>query len=231
MKLIKDKVFIRITKDQKDSIFSKEIVRDDGIKVKLWTNVEAGDNDDRRATLFVQTGIVEAVAPNMAEIKVGDTAILDYRLCNMDDHIVYKDGEDIVYWLEARTTYHEDTLIAHASQKNPRDQIAYTKGDYENLSMLLGVFRGDKIYAREPFVFLEHESNNVSKVSPSGILYSETKNTYQRKVIASSPESQKNYGIHPGSAILVHDFDVFGVSFGGRQFDCICDGDSFALHL
>src|SRR6202000_1679378 len=134
MKLTKDKVFIRITKNSRDSIFSKEITRDDGSKVRLWTNVEAGEIDDRRATLFVQTGIVEAVAENISDILVGDIAIIDYKLCNLDDHIVYKDGDDVVYWLNAKTTYHHEDLIAYASRKGNRDQIAYLKGDYDNLS-------------------------------------------------------------------------------------------------
>jgi hypothetical protein len=228
MRLTKNKVFIRITKESRDSIFSKEITRDDGSKVKLWTNVEAMDNDDRRATLFVQTGIVEAVADNLTDIKVGDTAIIDYKLCNMDDHVVYKDGEDIVYWLEAKTTYHEDDLIAYASRKGNRDQIAYLKGDYDTLSMLLGVVSHGRVYAREPYVFLEHQSNVISKVSPAGILYSETQSNYHRKVLASSPESHKNYGISPGNDVLVHDMDIFMVKLEDQQFDCICDVDGFA---
>lgn len=226
MKLIKDKVFVRITKGSRDSIFSKEITRDDGTKVRLWTNVEAMANDDRRATLFVQTGIVEAVASNIADIMIGDIAIIDYKLSNLDDHIVYKDGADVVYWLEAKTTYHEDDLIAYASRKSPRDQIAYLKGDYDEQSMLLGVIRDEKIYPRDPYVFLEHESNVISKISSAGILFSETQSHYQRKVLASPPESQEKYGIFPGKTILVHDYDVFMVNFEGRQLECICDADA-----
>jgi hypothetical protein len=225
MKLIKDKVFIRITKDSRDSIFSKEITRNDGSKVRLWTNVEAMDNDDRRFTLSVQTGIVEAIADNVYGVKVGDVAIVDYKLCNMDDRIVYKDGGDVVYWLEAKTVYHDEDLIAYANRKSPKDQIAYLKGDYDEVSMLLGLVRDDKVYAREPYVFLEHRSNTISKVSSTGILYSQTERNYLRKVLSSSEESQKNYNIFPGNTIQVCDVDVFTVMIGERSFDCVCDAD------
>lgn len=231
MRLIKDKVFIRITKDSRDSIFSKEITRNDGSKVRLWTNVEAMDNDDRRFTLSVQTGIVEAVAENITDVKVGDAAIVDYKLCNMDDRIVYKDGGDVVYWLEAKTVYHDEDLIAYANRKSPKDQIAYLKGDYDEVSMLLGLVRDDKVYAREPYVFLEHLSNTVSKVSSTGILYSQTERNYLRKVLSSSEESKKNYNIFPGNIIQVCDVDVFTVMIGGRSFDCVCDADSLCIYL
>jgi len=226
MKLLKDKVFIRITKNSRDGIFSKEITRDDGSTVRLWTNVEAMENDDRRATLFVQTGIVEAVADNIVDINVGDTAIIDYKLSNMDDHIVYKDGDDIIYWLDAKTTYHQEDLIAYASRRSPRDQVAYLKGDYDTLSMLLGVIRDNRIFPREPYVFLEHESNVVAKVGKAGILYTETLSHYQRKVLASPRESQEKYGINPGNSLLVHDYDVFMVKLENRQLECICDADA-----
>lgn len=229
MKLIKDKVFIRITKESRDSIFSKEITRDDGTKCRLWTNVEAMENDDRRATLFVQTGIVEAVADNVEGVSVGDIAIIDYKLCNMDDHIVYKDGDDVVYWLEAETTYHTEDLIVDANRRSARTQVAYFKGDYDSVSMLLGVLREGKIYAREPYVFLEHESNVIAKVSGAGILYSETQSHFQRRVLASSKESQENYGIFPGNTIFVHDFDIFLIQFEGKKFDCVCDADSMGI--
>lgn len=225
MKLIKDKVFIRITKDSRDSIFSKEITRDDGTKVRLWTNVEAMDNDDRRFTLSVQTGIVEAIADNVEGVAIGDIAIVDYKLCNMDDRIVYKEGGDVVYWLTAKTIYHDEDLIAYANRKSPRDQIAYLKGDYDEVSMLLGVIAGDVIFAREPYVFLEHESNEISKVSDAGILYSETQRNYLRKVLASSKESQQRYRVYPGDEILVLDFDIFCVTIEGKTFDCIHDAD------
>lgn len=225
MKLLHDKVFIRITKESRDGIFSKEITKDDGSRVRLFTNVEAGDIDDRRSTLFVQTGIVEAVADNVKGIEVGDIAILDYKLCNMDDHIVFKDENGIVYWLEARTIYHTEDLIAYANQNSPRDQVAYLRGDYDTLSMLLGVVRENKIYAREPFVFLEKESNVIVKVSASGILYSETMSTYDRKVLAIAPESQTKFGITAGDQIRVHDFDIFVVKIDGKEFECVCADD------
>lgn len=226
MRLLKDKVFIRITKESRDGVFSKEITRHDGTKVKLYTNVEAGEVDDRRATLFTHTGIVEAVSDNVKGVKVGDTAILDYKVCNLDDRIVSKNKNGTVYWLEAKTTYHDEDLIAYANRRSPRDQMAYAKGDYDNISMLLGVFRDDKILAREPYVFLDHESNTIAKVSAAGIIYSETQSHYQRTVLASSPESQKYYGLHPGDTILVHDYDVFLVKIGGMSFDVVCDADA-----
>jgi|SRR5882762_3714636 len=225
MKLLKDKVFIRITNDTRDSIFTKDIIRDDGSKVRLFTNVGAQDLDDRKATLFVQEGIVEAIADNVQGIEVGDTAIIDYKLCNMDERIVYKDDDGSVYWLEAVTVYHTEDLIAYANQNSPRDQLAYCKGDYDTLSMLLGVVRDGKVYSREPYVFLEQRPNVIARVSDAGILYNETESNYTRKVLTSSKESQDKFGIFPGNEIHVHDYDIFSIQAGGLKIDCICSDD------
>lgn len=229
-KVLFDKVIVRITKEMRETIYTKEIVRNDGTKVKLWKTVPAKDEiDERISALFVQTAIVEAAGKEIDWIKVGDIAIVDYNLCNSKDKFFMKDNEDTLFWFNANTTYHKQDEIVYQNRKTKRDQIVNSKGDYDSLSLLLGVIRDNELIANSPYVFLEHESTVVSKVSNTGILYQEKQKMLSRKVLAISKDSEMRYGIKKGDEVLVDDFDIFTVKLTDDHIiDCVNDRDIVA---
>lgn len=221
MRVLKDKLFIRITKENQESVYSKEITRHDGTKTRLYINVPTSTaSDGRQSELTVQTAIIEAVGEDVQWIKKGDTALINYDVCNSPERFLYKDGADKIYFIEANTTYHEETLIAYQSRKSRRDQVVYTKGEYDYQSVLLGIIRGDELIANDPYVFIENVSNRISKVSAAGLLYTETQKIFDREVLSVSKSSTEKFGIRKGDIVKLDDYDIFNIKLDSDNSIC-----------
>lgn len=231
MKPLHDRIFVRITKESRENIYSKEIIRHDGTKVRLWKAMQATDDiDERQSFLNVQTGIVEAVSDKISWIKKGDMALLNYDVCNSPGRFLRKDGEDSIYFVEANTTYHDDDEVAYQNRRTRRDQIVHVKGDLCELSPLLGILRGDELIANDPYVFFDQISNIVTKVSAAKIMYTEKQKILTRKVIAIGEKSTEKYGIKKGDTVMLDDFDSFSVKLDDDHgIDCINDEDVLAI--
>jgi co-chaperonin GroES (HSP10) len=158
-----DNVLIKITKDERDKLFKKKIKRDDGSECELFLTVEPDKQDDRRSTIYVQTGIVMAVGSNVKDVLVGDTAIMNYTTDNNETIIVGYDNGNKLVVIDGNTTYHDSDDVVDANRRSPRNTILNKKDDYDTISPLLGVVRNDEIIARMPYVFLSHEKKYYSK--------------------------------------------------------------------
>jgi hypothetical protein len=212
MKLINDKVLVRISAELRESIYSKDIIGSDGKVLKLWKAMRETDQMDERASfLNVQTGIVEDFAEGVTWIKKGDIALINYDICNSQQRIAYYDGDDTIFFLEANTTYHETDNIAWRNQRSKRDEIVWSAGEVDELSGLLGVIQDGKLFANSPYVFLKHESEIQTLVSPSGLMYDEEKKFIEREVLAISEESSNKFGVKVGQNVLLDSFDIFHV--------------------
>lgn len=215
---------VKITKDSRDGVFSKKIKRNDGTYVDLFVAVPVESDLDDATKYYVSTGIVLSVGSNVKNVQENDIAIINYLCDNDESIIVGYDGEDKIIAVNSVTIRHEDDYIIHASRKNRRDEIVWNKGDYDNTSSLIGVVRGDELISQDPYLFLEHLSNVIEKSTESGIQYAEVKYAYERKILAT-------YGgalLKKGDTVLVHDMDVFEVSFDGKKVGCINAPDVLA---
>lgn len=251
MQLIGDKVLIRFTKENKESIFSKWITKEDGTKVKLFLNVDAGYDDERKSKLFVQTGIVEAVGKGryhnqtgeflpIGDIQVGDIAIVDYNLCNDLSKLFYREenGDD-VFWCNAITIFHKKDEVMYASRRlvtdkrskqygksaNPRDMMLVKVGDIEELSSIYGIIRDDELIARKPFVFYYHQNNVINKETKMHIVYTETQTTLTRKILACDDRSSNEFGIKKDDSILIKEEDIFDIKLKDSYIQCSNDFD------
>lgn len=235
------KVMVRIKKEDRESLFSKWIVKDDGQKVQLFITVDAEDkSDERRSSLFVSMGVIEGMGSEVTGIEIGDTALLDYLTDNSDDNIVQfdKNGDKLII-IDAITTFHDKDEWTYANRekvydqkknqwfpKNNRDRLVYKKGDMDEVSPLLGVISGDKLMSRQPYAFIEHLSNEISKVSSAGLLYTEKQQVFRRKLLSADSESIKKYNLNLDEEVLVKDEDVFDVKLeNGQTVQCIMDSD------
>jgi|ERR1700733_12567022 len=231
MQVLGNKIFVRITKENKEGIFSKEITRNDGSKVKLFLTVDAKDDEDRKSELFVQTGIVELVGSEVEGINVGDIALLDYQVCNLRHQLVKEDEHGQVFWINPKTTYYDHTKIAYKDRKHPmsRDTVVYYEGDYDEISMLLGVVRNEELIPIAPYVFLTHETPIVMVITKNGLLIEERHRLLYRNVISISQESTDNFSVKREDTVLVDDADIFPVKFNGMKVDCLFDRDIIAI--
>lgn len=229
MKLLGDKIIVSFTNESIESIYQgKEITRDDGSKVRLFIATPAGDDDDRKATLTVNTAFVTHVSEEVKDIQVGDIAIVNYDLFNSKNNLIEdRGGDGISYWLNSTTIYHDTTHTAYANKKSKRDQIVYERGDIDEMSFLLGIVRDQKLIARSPIVFVDHTSNEQEKVTGSGLIYTEKLKTFTRRVLAIGEEASKSKRIVEGDQVLVADFDVFEIKmdYYGKSIDAIYEQD------
>ena len=227
MRPIKGKIIVKIVKEQWDELFKKKIKRDDGTTVELFINVEAAESDDRRYTLNIQSGEIISVADDVSDVFPGDIALLDYSVSSAnEENLIEKNDEYELRCINAITTFHEKDEIAYANRRSPKpkDQLIARKGDYNQISPLLGIIRKERIIARFPYIFLHHESNLIHKVSASGLLYEETEYVYERKVLASGDEN-----ILPGDTLVLRDHDVFPVKISDKHFEAIFAQDILAI--
>lgn len=179
-----NRILIRVTKKQIEDLISKEITKEDGTKTRLFfESIHFREGYERRYQQNVSVGEVIGVGINIHDIKVGDIAILDYLVSNLvDDTIGYqRDGSQLISIL-AHTTYHEEssTLI--------NGRRAWAKGDYNHISRILGLVRGDELIPFDPYVFVEYESDLLHILNDMGERIRSTAVVINRKVIAAPKE-------------------------------------------
>lgn len=211
-----DKVLIKITKDSWDSLFCKWIVRDDGSKCQLFTQLEEAEGYDKRFTQNVSAGVIVAVGDNIHDVYPSDIAILDYLASNDIDVLAgYVNGDRLISVIK-KTTYHTE---------NSRPQIdgrkAYVIGDYDDVSSILGIIRNEKIIALDPYVFLNHKSNLIVAVLPNGRIRETVEDISEREILAA-PEGA---GFEDGDTILVKEPDIFSRTIGGKEVSVIMRQD------
>lgn len=175
-----NRVLIRITKQQIEDLISKVIKRDDGTEARLFFEpIHAGEGYERRFQQNVSVGEVIGVGTNVRGVSVGDTAILDYLVSNLaDDTIGFVSGNQIVSII-AHTTYHQNSSVLINGRR------AWAKGDYDHISRILGIVRGDELIPFDPYVFVEYESDFLSILNDLGEKMRSTAVVISRTVIAA----------------------------------------------
>lgn len=225
------KVMVRIKKEDRDSLFSKWIVKENGDKVQLFTTIDVeSDADARASTLFVSIGTVEQVGEGVEGIEVDDVALLDYLCDNEDSNIVsFEENGDKLIVVDADTKFHEREEWIYGSRKNDgKDKLLAAVGDIDTQSPIIAVVRNEKIIARQCYVILEHESATVTKVGKGGIMYEEEEKVVTRKILAVSKESAAT-GLQVDGSIIVRDCDVFDAKLqDGSKAQCVLDNDIMA---
>lgn len=178
-----NRVLIRITNQQVEDLISKVIKRDDGSTARLFFEpIHAGEGYDRRFQQNVSVGEVIAVGVNVLGVSIGDTVILDYLVSNLTDDLIGFFNKDQLISILAHTTYHQNSSVLINGRR------AWAKGDYNHISRILGVVRGDELIPFDPYVFVEYESDLLSILNDIGQRMRSTATVIKRTVIAS-PEN------------------------------------------
>lgn len=176
-----NRVLIRITKKQIENMISKEIVREDGTKAKLFFEpIHFREGYDRRFQQSVSVGEVIGVGRNIDGIQVGDMAILDYLVSNLiDDCVGFVNGDQLISII-AYTTYHKTSAVMINGRR------AWAKGDYDHISRILGLVREDELIPFDPYVFMEYKPDYLKILSARGEAMRESIAVVDREVISTS---------------------------------------------
>lgn len=176
-----NRVLIKISKKQIEDLVSKEIVKDDGTKVRLFfEHLHFSEGYDRRFQQNVSVGEVMGVGENVKGVQTGDVVILDYLVSNLiDDLIGYqRDGSQLISII-AHTTYHQNSSVLINGRR------AWAKGDFDHISRILGVVRGDKLIPYDPYVFIEYVSDYLKILNARGEAARSNEVVIDRVVIAA----------------------------------------------
>jgi hypothetical protein len=161
-----EKVLIKTSMQDYEALFYKWITRDDGSKVKLFTQIEAAEGFESRFQQNLSTGTIVAIGSNVKGIQLGDLAILDYLVSSDSESYVGTVNGDRMVSLQAKTTYHETSALPSINMRR-----AFVKGDYDVLSKILGVIRDEKLISFTPYIFLTKEDSKIVKVNAAGMMY------------------------------------------------------------
>lgn len=177
-----NRVLIRITKKQIEDMISKEIVLEDGTKKRLFFEpIHFDEGYERRFQQNISIGEIVGVGNKVDGIQVGDTAILDYLVSNLlDDTIGFVNGDQFISII-AHTTYHQTSSVMINGRR------AWAKGDYDHISRILGLVRGDELIPFDPYVFMEYKPDYMKILSHRGEAMRETTPVVDRQVL-SVPE-------------------------------------------
>lgn len=211
-----DKILIKITKRQLENITSKMITRDDGKKIRLFTEPEFEKGFDRRYQQNVSTGVILAVGENVKGIYASDLAIIDYLVSNNDDVLIGFLNGDQLCAIDARTVYHTTD-----SKPDSKGRRAFVKGDFEVISPLLGVVRRDKIIAFSPYVFLVPRSEKIVSVLPNGRIKETDEQMSEREVLAGSETSKYK----DGDIIITPTLNIFNRHIEGQEISVVFEKD------
>jgi hypothetical protein len=175
-----NRVLIRITKKQIQDMISKEIVLEDGTKKRLFFEpIHFDEGYERRFQQSVSVGEIIGVGNKVEGIQVGDMAILDYLVSNLvDDCIGYVNGDQLISII-AYTTYHKTSSVMINGRR------AWAEGDYDHISRILGLVRGDELIPFDPYIFMEYKPDYLKIVSARGEAMRETTPVVKRTVMSS----------------------------------------------
>lgn len=206
------KILVEITLSQLDSLTSRWIIKDDGTRVKLFTEMPYDKGYDRKFMQNVSVGKVIGVGEEVTNVIVGDICIIDYLVTNDTGVLVGYFKNNQVVCVDAESTYHtDDALPAQNGRK------AWVKGDHDITSPILGVIRENEAIAFNPHVFIETKRPVIVKILANGKLDETPERIGTRKVI-SAPDG---CGINPGDEIKVKTEDIFTREIKGKEMSIV----------
>jgi co-chaperonin GroES (HSP10) len=221
-------IIIKISKESRDNVFKRKFKNDAGEEMVLFLPTPTEKLDANHSEYFVTCGEVYGVGAEVKNIFIGDIGIVNYQVDNDEEIIVGYEGEDKLIVIKPFTTRCEKEIVAYANRRSNRDQIVQSVGDYDELSQLIGIIRGEELIAIDPYIFLKHEETIVSKKTKSGIHYTEDEKIIKREILAISEESEKRTNLKKGQFVIMDDFDVFNATLEDRVVSCINDVDIMA---
>jgi len=215
-----NKVLIKISKSNWNSIFSKWIKMPDGKQVEIFIDIEEASGFERKFQQNTSVGLVVGVGENVEGVMPGDMAIIDYTVTGGEDcHIGYVNGELLVA-IDANSTYHKEDSVINLNGMN-----TYKKGDPEEISFLYGIVRNKVAYSRDPYIFLFHENPLHDIVDENGVHRQIQDEICTRTVMASFENSIAK----AGDRIKVNSNDIFERVIDNRTLSVIFKQDLIAV--
>jgi hypothetical protein len=131
-----------------------------------------------------------------------------------DDTIGWVKGDKIISII-AHTTYHESSSVLINGRR------AWAKGDYDHISRILGLVRGEELIPFDPYVFMEYKSDYIKILSMRGEAMRSNEGVVSRVVIAAPDDCIWKCG----DKILLKKDDWFDREVNGRKIAVLFKND------
>jgi hypothetical protein len=220
MRASPNNVIIFFSEEERRKIFEKPIKGQNGETVWLAVSVMAEENEDGAGERTVTVGKIVAVGNNVTGIKAGDDAVVDYMVDLDDKYIISADEKGKFVSINAVTTQHTEDHIIDANRRTPHPTTVYSKGDYNEISLLIGIVSDGVIKPNRPYILLEHVEEEW-KESETGLLLIERPVAVKRKVISVYEGSTHT----PDEQIVVEEEAIFTREINGLTFDVVFETD------
>lgn len=225
------RVLVRMSEKERELLTHKEITTASGEKIKLCTRWIDPEDDEARYELALKVGTVIGVSPGVTEIQEGDIALLDYVVDSDISFEVCRDGGDKIVSVPCRTTIHQDSKYVTTYDKKflEKNVAVYKKGDIDQLSLILGVIREDRLIPNDHYVFCEFRasrSEEMIKLESGLYAYKVYDDTFlSRKVLFCGDAAE----CCPGEIILATINSNVEITIMDRKFDVIPISDIHAV--
>lgn len=223
MKLPRNRILVEITEEDRDKIFNKIITSTSGQEFKLAIQIQEKDQStDKFYSQTVNMGRVLQVADDCTQVQVDDIVLFD-NLIDSDEGIIVEKSifRKKIVILESNT-YHNNDYLIPPNGKNPRPKWVWKKGDLDELSRILGIFRNGKLLCPKTLVITDHHNDEDDIRKFVGIIYDYKKIPIVRRVIRSVPEDS---AFKVGDNVLVLAEAVMNYDFGPHNFDVFGEDD------
>jgi len=223
MKLPRNRILVEITEEDRDKLFNKIITSTSGQEFKLALQIEEKDRGtDKFYSQTVNMGRVLQVADDCTQVQVDDIVLFD-NLIDSDEGIIVEKSifRKKIVILESHT-YHNNDYLIPPHGKNHRPKWVWRKGNLDELSRILGIYRDGKLRCPKTLVITDHHNDDDDIRKYVGIIYDYKKIPVVRRVIRAVPEDSQ-YKV--GENVLVLAEAVMNYDFGPHNFDVFGEDD------
>lgn len=221
-KLLPNRILVEITEEDRDRIFKTIITSTAGQDFFLIKDRQAKEHTDKFYSQTVNMGRVLQVHPDCKQVQEDDIVLFD-NMVDTDPLIVFESSQfrkKVV--LQESHSYHTDDYLIPPSGKQIRPQFVWKKGNLDEMSRILAIYRDGKLICPETYVIADYHDDEQDVKRYVGVIHDvERIGVVARKVKVSSSSSK----LQAGEMVMIEANKILTYDFGIHKFDVFFEED------
>jgi len=220
--LLPNRILVEIAEQDREKIFKQIITSTAGQDFLLIKDRQAPSHTDKFYSQTVNLGRVLQVHPHCRQVQVDDVVLFD-NMVDTDPLIVFESSQfrkKVV--LQESHSYHTDDYLIPPSGKQLRPQSVWKKGDLEDMSRILAIFRQGKLICPESYVIAEYHDDEQDVRRYQGLIHDTERLSAVSRTIKATHSSSS---LSPGNRVLVQADRILTYDFAEHKFDVFFEED------
>lgn len=220
--LLPNRILVEISEQDRDKLFKKIITSTAGQDFLLIKDRQAPEHTDKFYSQTVNLGRVLQVHPACQQVQVDDVVLFD-NMVDSDPLIVFESSafrKKVV--LQESHSYHNDDYLIPPSGKQLRPQAVWKKGDLEDMSRILAIFREGKLICPRSYVIAEYHDDEQDLRRYRGLIHDIQKLDVVSRTVKAAHESSD---LRPAQRVLVQADKILTYDFAEHKFDVFFEED------